>query len=85
MEYWFGPVYETWMFTLERFNSWMCQRVHNRAKVEATIMETYRVCYSPSITLITDTDVHIVHDVCVYVCVCERDSRMAWILLGPWL
>ena len=40
----FGPAYGTWMFTLERFNSWMCQRVHNRAKVEATIMETYRVC-----------------------------------------
>ena len=39
----FGPVYGTWMFSFERFNSWMCQRALNRATPEATIIETYRV------------------------------------------
>ena len=40
---WFGPVYGTWMFPYERFNSWMCRRALNRAHPEATIIETYRV------------------------------------------
>lgn len=39
----FGPVYGTWMYPFERFNSWMCQRALNRAHPEITIMETYRV------------------------------------------
>ena len=39
----FGPVYSTWMFPYERFNSWMCRRALNRAHPEATVMETYRV------------------------------------------
>ncbi len=39
----FGPVYATWMYSFERFNSWMCQRALNRAHPEVTIMETYRV------------------------------------------
>jgi len=39
----FGPVYSTWMFPYERFNSWMCRRALNRANPEATIMQTYRV------------------------------------------
>lgn len=40
----FGPVYGTWMYSFERFNSWICRRVLNRAFPEATVMETYRVC-----------------------------------------
>lgn len=39
----FGPVYSTWMYPFERFNSWLCQRALNRAHPEITIMETYRV------------------------------------------
>ena len=39
----FGPVYGTWMYAFERFNSWMSQRALNRNLPEATIMETYRV------------------------------------------
>jgi hypothetical protein len=39
----FGPVYGTWMYSFERFNSWMCQRALNRTHPEVTIMETYRV------------------------------------------
>ena len=39
----FGPVYGTWMYPYERFNSWMCQRTLNRSNPEATILETYRV------------------------------------------
>jgi hypothetical protein len=39
----FGPVYGTWMFSFERFNSWMCRRALNRANPEATVLETYRV------------------------------------------
>jgi len=39
----FGPVYGTWMYPYERFNSWLCQRVKNRAYPEATVIETYRV------------------------------------------
>ena len=33
----FGPVYSTWMFPYERFNSWMCRRALNRAHPEATV------------------------------------------------
>lgn len=40
---WFGPVYSTWMYSFERFNSWLCKRALNRFRSEATIMETYRV------------------------------------------
>ena len=40
----FGPLYGTWMYPYERFNSWICQRVLNRSSPEATVLETYRVC-----------------------------------------
>lgn len=40
---WFGPVYSTWMYSFERFNSWLCKRALNRFRPEATVMETYRV------------------------------------------
>ena len=40
----FGPVYGSWMFAYERFNSWLHRRVMNRRFPEATLMETYRVC-----------------------------------------
>lgn len=39
----FGPVYSTWMFSYEGFNSWLHWRVMNRRWPEATLMETYRV------------------------------------------
>lgn len=39
----FGPVYGTWMYGYERFNSWLHRRVMNRRWPEATLMETYRV------------------------------------------
>ena len=39
----YGPVYSTWMYPYERFNSWMCRRAMNRRRPEATIIETYRV------------------------------------------
>jgi hypothetical protein len=39
----FGPVYGTWMWQYERFNSWICRRVLNRQHPEATVLETYRV------------------------------------------
>ena len=41
----YGPVYSTWMFAYERFNSWITRRVKNRRHPEATVMETYRVGY----------------------------------------
>ena len=34
----FGPVYGTWMYSFERFNSWICRRALNRALPEATVM-----------------------------------------------
>ncbi|XP_060083986.1 uncharacterized protein LOC132563249 [Ylistrum balloti] len=37
----FGPIYGTWMFTFERFNSWICRRVFNKRHPETTVMETY--------------------------------------------
>ena len=40
-----GPVYGTWMYPYERFNSWMSRRALNRCQPEATIMKTYRVIY----------------------------------------
>ena len=42
----FGPVYATWMYGYERFNSWLHRRVTNCRYPEATLMETYRVSYS---------------------------------------
>ena len=44
----YGPVYGTWMYSFEGFNSWMCRRAHNRAYPEATVIETYRVRLSLS-------------------------------------
>ncbi|KAL5015772.1 hypothetical protein ScPMuIL_005361 [Solemya velum] len=35
----FGPVYGTWMFVFERFNSWICKCVLNMRYPEATVME----------------------------------------------
>ncbi|XP_065893669.1 uncharacterized protein [Dysidea avara] len=37
----FGPVYSTWMYPYERFNSWLSRRALNQFRSEATIMETY--------------------------------------------
>ena len=39
----YGPVYGTWMYPYERFNSWICKRALNRAFPEVTVVETYRV------------------------------------------
>lgn len=39
----FGPVYSHWMYSFERFNSWIIRRVHNRRYPEATVIETYRL------------------------------------------
>lgn len=39
----FGPVYEFWMYPMERFNNWIKQRVLNRYHPEATVLETYRL------------------------------------------
>lgn len=39
----FGPVYSFWMFSFERFNSWLTRRALNRRYPEATITETYRL------------------------------------------
>lgn len=50
----FGPVYSTWMYAFERFNSWLCRRALNRYRPEATTMETYRV-----INIINDFDLEI--------------------------
>ncbi|XP_069110224.1 uncharacterized protein [Argopecten irradians] len=37
----FGPVYSTWMFCYERFNSWLCKRTLNMRHPESTAVETY--------------------------------------------
>lgn len=37
----FGPVYGTWMFVFERFNSWICKRALNMRYPEATVLETF--------------------------------------------
>lgn len=39
----FGPAYTFWMYPLERFNSWIGRRVHNRRYPESTVIETYRL------------------------------------------
>lgn len=39
----FGPVHGYWMFSMERFNSWISRRVHNRRFPEATVLESYRL------------------------------------------
>lgn len=37
----FGPIYGTWMFAFERFNSWICKRALNMSRPENTAIETY--------------------------------------------
>ncbi|XP_060080696.1 uncharacterized protein LOC132560058 [Ylistrum balloti] len=37
----FGPVYGTWMYVFERFNSWLCKRALHMQHQEATVVETY--------------------------------------------
>ena len=37
----FGPIYGTWMFAFERFNSWICKRALNMSHPENTAIETY--------------------------------------------
>ncbi len=54
----FGPVYGTWMYAYERFNSWLHRRVLNRRFPEATFMETYRVS-------ITKMSLYVI-DQCIY-------------------
>lgn len=39
----YGPVYGTWMFVYERFNSWICKRVLNMRYPEATAIETFLI------------------------------------------
>ena len=39
----FGPVYMFWMYSYERFNSWVIRRVLNRRFPESTVVETYRL------------------------------------------
>ena len=39
----FGPAYGFWMDSLERFNSWISRRVHNRRYPESRVIETYRL------------------------------------------
>ena len=39
----FGPVYNFWMYPMERFNSWISRRVLNRRYPESTVVETYRL------------------------------------------
>ena len=39
----FGPIYSTWMFVFERFNSWLCQRCLNKLYPEATCIQTYLI------------------------------------------
>lgn len=38
-----GPVYGTWMYAFERFNSWICQRALNMRYPESTVIETYLI------------------------------------------
>lgn len=39
----FGPVYGTWMFCFERFNSFLCKRSLNKRFPELAAVETYRI------------------------------------------
>lgn len=37
----YGPIYATWMFVFERFNSWICRRALNMRFPEVSAIETY--------------------------------------------
>lgn len=39
----FGPVNNYWMYSFERFNSWISRRIKNRRFPESTVIETYRL------------------------------------------
>ena len=58
----FGPVYATWMFAYERFNSWLHRRVMNRRFPEATLMETYRVS-----CIYFDVIIMLIYNMCLHV------------------
>lgn len=37
----YGPIYSTWMYVFERFNSWICKRALNKCHPENTAIETF--------------------------------------------
>ncbi|XP_050402379.1 uncharacterized protein LOC126818822 [Patella vulgata] len=37
----YGPIYSTWMYVFERFNSWICKRALNMQYPEVSAIETY--------------------------------------------
>lgn len=37
----FGPAYTFWMYSFERFNSWIRRRIHVRCFPETTVVEIY--------------------------------------------
>ena len=39
----YGPMHSFWMYPLERFNSWLSQRVLSKRYPESTVLETYRL------------------------------------------
>ena len=39
----YGPIHSFWMYPLERFNSWLSQRVLSKRYPESTVLETYRL------------------------------------------
>lgn len=41
----YGPIYSTWMYMFESFNSWICKRALNMRYPEASVIETCLVFY----------------------------------------
>ncbi|XP_066913307.1 uncharacterized protein [Clytia hemisphaerica] len=39
----FGPLYSSWMYAFERFNSWITRRCNNKAHMESSVMDTYQL------------------------------------------
>lgn len=39
----FGPLYDRWLYPLERANSWITRQILQHGHEESTVMQTYRV------------------------------------------
>ena len=80
----FGPVYGTWMYSFERFNSWMCRCALNRAYPENTVMETYRVynLIFYDFTIIVATCISQIFKWCNYMMYSRKDHDSSLVIIS---
>lgn len=67
----FGPVHGYHMFPMERFNSWIKQRVTNRWYPESTVLESYRLF---ELTFFLQISKKLPQEACKYIDIISNDE-----------